>query len=45
MRYSVLNGGKRMRPLLTYCTGKTLGIAPEALMARRVLLNLFTSIL
>jgi len=31
MRYSVLNGGKRMRPLLTYCTGKTLGIAPEAL--------------
>jgi geranylgeranyl pyrophosphate synthase len=31
MRYSVLNGGKRMRPLLTYCTGKTLGIDPEAL--------------
>jgi geranylgeranyl pyrophosphate synthase len=31
MRYSVLNGGKRMRPMLTYCTGKTLGIAPEAL--------------
>jgi geranylgeranyl pyrophosphate synthase len=31
MRYSVLNGGKRMRPLLTYCTGKTLGIAPELL--------------
>lgn len=31
MRYSVLDGGKRTRPLLTYCTGKTLGIAPEAL--------------
>lgn len=31
MRYSVLNGGKRMRPMLTYSTGKTLGIAPEAL--------------
>jgi geranylgeranyl pyrophosphate synthase len=33
MRYSVLNGGKRMRPMLTYCTGKTLGIDPEALDA------------
>lgn len=33
MRYSVLNGGKRMRPMLTYCTGKTLGLAPEALDA------------
>jgi farnesyl diphosphate synthase len=31
MRYSVLDGGKRMRPMLTYCTGKTLGIALEAL--------------
>lgn len=31
MRYCVLDGGKRMRPLLTYCTGKTLGLAPEAL--------------
>ena len=31
MRYTVLNGGKRMRPMLTYCTGKTLGIAPEVL--------------
>jgi farnesyl diphosphate synthase len=26
MRYCVLGGGKRMRPMLTYCTGKTLGI-------------------
>lgn len=31
MRYSVLDGGKRMRPMLTYCTGKTLGLAPEVL--------------
>jgi geranylgeranyl pyrophosphate synthase len=31
MRYTVLDGGKRMRPMLTYCTGKTLGIAPEVL--------------
>ncbi len=31
MRYSVLNGGKRMRPMLTYCTGKALGLEPEAL--------------
>lgn len=31
MRYCVLDGGKRMRPMLTYCAGKTLGIAPEAL--------------
>lgn len=31
MRYCVLDGGKRMRPMLTYCTGKALGIAPEDL--------------
>ncbi|MBS3954019.1 MAG: (2E,6E)-farnesyl diphosphate synthase [Methylomicrobium sp.] len=31
MRYCVLDGGKRMRPMLTYCTGKTLGLAPEGL--------------
>ncbi|MDP2901797.1 MAG: (2E,6E)-farnesyl diphosphate synthase [Methylovulum sp.] len=31
MRYCALDGGKRMRPMLTYCTGKTLGLAPEAL--------------
>ncbi|MBE0435831.1 MAG: (2E,6E)-farnesyl diphosphate synthase [Methylomicrobium sp.] len=31
MRYCVLDGGKRMRPMLTYCTGKALGIAPEEL--------------
>lgn len=31
MRYCVLDGGKRMRPMLAYCAGRTLGIAPEAL--------------
>lgn len=31
MRYSVLNGGKRMRPLLVYATGEALGLAPEVL--------------
>lgn len=31
LRYSVLNGGKRMRPLLVYATGEALGIAPEHL--------------
>ena len=31
MRYTVLDGGKRMRPMLTYCAGKTLGIDPDAL--------------
>lgn len=31
LRYSVLNGGKRMRPLLAYATGEALGIAPDHL--------------
>jgi farnesyl diphosphate synthase len=31
MRYSVLEGGKRMRPMLTYCTGKTLGLSADVL--------------
>lgn len=31
MRYCVLGSGKRMRPILTYCTGKTLGIDPSVL--------------
>ncbi len=31
MRYCVLGGGKRMRPMLAYCAGKTLGLAPEGL--------------
>lgn len=31
MRYSALEGGKRMRPMLTYSVGKALGIEPEVL--------------
>ncbi|MCK5828752.1 MAG: (2E,6E)-farnesyl diphosphate synthase [Methylococcales bacterium] len=31
MRYSALDGGKRMRPMLTYCTGKLLEIPDEIL--------------
>ncbi|WP_305907392.1 (2E,6E)-farnesyl diphosphate synthase [Methylomarinum sp. Ch1-1] len=31
MRYTVLDGGKRMRPLLTYATGKALNIAEDTL--------------
>ncbi|MFN5745256.1 MAG: (2E,6E)-farnesyl diphosphate synthase, partial [Methylococcaceae bacterium] len=31
MRYSALGGGKRLRPLLTYATGKALGINLELL--------------
>jgi len=31
MRYSTLDGGKRMRPMLTYSVGKALGIMPEIL--------------
>lgn len=33
MRYSTLDGGKRMRPLLAYATGKALGIAEAVLDA------------
>lgn len=31
MRYTVLEGGKRMRPLLTYATGKALGLSDDIL--------------
>lgn len=31
MRYGVLEGGKRIRPLLVYATGEMLGVAPEVL--------------
>ena len=34
MRYSVLNGGKRTRPLLTYATGKALGLSENLLDAQ-----------
>ena len=33
MRYAVLGGGKRMRPLLIYATGETLGVPAERLDA------------
>ena len=33
MRYAVLGGGKRVRPLLIYATGETLGVAPPHLDA------------
>ncbi len=33
MRYSVLGGGKRIRPLLTYATGRALGASLESLDA------------
>ncbi|NOQ36679.1 MAG: (2E,6E)-farnesyl diphosphate synthase [Methylococcaceae bacterium] len=31
MRYSTLDGGKRMRPMLAYCTGKALGLEADVL--------------
>ncbi|HET7921580.1 MAG TPA: farnesyl diphosphate synthase [Gammaproteobacteria bacterium] len=31
MRYAVLGGGKRLRPLLIYAAGEVLGLAPERL--------------
>ncbi|HET7299867.1 MAG TPA: farnesyl diphosphate synthase [Oleiagrimonas sp.] len=31
MRYAMLGGGKRIRPLLCYATGETLGIEPDEL--------------
>jgi geranylgeranyl diphosphate synthase type II len=33
MRYAVLNGGKRIRPILTYATGHAVGIPPASLDA------------
>lgn len=34
MRYSVLDGGKRTRPLLTYATGQALGLSEDLLDAQ-----------
>ncbi|MEY4768925.1 MAG: hypothetical protein RL637_1564 [Pseudomonadota bacterium] len=31
IRYSTLDGGKRLRPFLTYCTGKVIGV-PESIL-------------
>jgi farnesyl diphosphate synthase len=33
MRYSILGGGKRIRPLLVYASGEALGVAPDLLDA------------
>lgn len=33
MRYAVLNGGKRIRPLLVYASGECLGVPPDQLDA------------
>ena len=40
MRYSVLNGGKRVRPLLVYATGECLGIDPDVLDAPAMAIEL-----
>ena len=40
MRYAVFNGGKRVRPLLTYATGECLGIDPRHLDAPAVAIEL-----
>ena len=37
MRYSVLGGGKRIRPILVYAAGEALGVAAEHLDALREL--------
>ncbi len=40
MRYAVLNGGKRVRPLLVYATGEVFGTAVELLDAPAVAIEL-----
>lgn len=40
MRYAVLNGGKRVRPLLVYATGECLDLDPETLDAPAVAIEL-----
>lgn len=40
MRYAVLNGGKRVRPLLVYAAGECLGVDPERLDAPAVAVEL-----
>ena len=40
MRHGVLNGGKRMRPLLTYATGNAFGADPASLDAAAVAVEL-----
>lgn len=40
MRYAVLNGGKRVRPLLVYATGECLNVSPEYLDAPAMAIEL-----
>ena len=40
MRYAVLSGGKRVRPLLVYAAGECLAVAPELLDAPAVAIEL-----
>ncbi|MEQ9561493.1 MAG: polyprenyl synthetase family protein [Woeseiaceae bacterium] len=40
MRYAVLNGGKRVRPLLIYSTGECLGVSEDRLDAPAVAIEL-----
>ena len=40
MRYAVLNGGKRVRPLLIYATGECLGVSPDVLDAPAIAIEL-----
>lgn len=40
MRYAILGGGKRIRPLLCYATGETLGVAVDQLDAAACALEL-----
>jgi len=40
MRYSVLNGGKRIRPLLVYASGECLGVSPDQLDAAATAIEL-----
>ena len=42
-RYAVLSGGKRLRPLLVYCTGEALGVAVSALDAPAAAVELIHS--
>src|SRR6202166_2385060 len=42
-RYAVLSGGKRLRPLLVYCTGEALGLQPSALDAPAAAVELIHS--
>jgi len=42
-RYSVLGGGKRLRPLLVYCTGEAVGVPASALDAPAAAVELIHS--